>query len=152
MKIEEVKKQVEDRLTERSLKERYRKAMRFMYPYTEVMISRISHSLETDIIDWLLRNGYKPDDENSFLEIVSAEFDYGNMGGIATSVDAILEENPLPVNARILLALLAKNKELRSEIRLLELHQRILRPAWLTRLVRGIVAVFKRKQHEDDDE
>lgn len=156
--LEKIKTEIEKRLNSRTVSEQYRHGIRFTSKkFNEKLYSDISEALEMRIVFWLIENGYQPADDGSFLEVMADTFDFGNVNGIAVKVEAIIADDTLPINARILFALLKKNRQLRFEIRSRDHVLGLLRPQWLTNLVCKVVGMFRNRRFhsgycEDDDE
>jgi len=116
MDIQELRREMEKKLTSRKVREDYRLALRGNSFFLHETIDRIGNLLEYDLLSWLIERGYKPEDSNSFLEIITAEFDVGNEVGIGASIHAVMEDDTKPVNLRMILCLLKKMKMLKAEI------------------------------------
>lgn len=140
MDIYELQKEVSERLYSRKVRDNYRHAMRTRSMFAKELVQHISRTLNYDVMSWLMLNGYKPDDDDSFLEVMTVDFDFGNEVGIAVSVQAVMEDDTKPANLRMILCLLRETKRLGAEIAhrdgvILSLREQ-LQPSIFTRAVR----------------
>lgn len=145
--LRSLKEELEKKFNDRRLEESYRTAVRCQVSYSNYLISRLSYALEKNVLEWLLMNGYEPPE---FVKIMTADFDYGNEIGAAISVDAILAKETLPLNFRLLLALVRKNEQLSSQVDELAINLQLARKQTFFEHIKE--KFFPHADRDDDDD
>lgn len=148
--LERIKSDIGKRLNSRALNETYRTAVRLRnQEYNDKIIEDLSKRLRINLLSLLLRNGYKPESPEGFLEILTREFDFGNEIGIAVSAKVIKEENPVPQKFMVLLELIRKNKLLIDEAKELRWKINIMHPQWLRKMLDWIRPPLVALEYDD---